>query len=228
MRENQIAFEMQQNEPEDHFGTLLLLCVALLRTDARRNATSFWRGTCCRRTRFLSVFVKKTPGTRSIPHWKTRAGDACGLAIYLTDRSQKNRSTVNRAGLLTDAEQAGLSATNRVISCAPSNPTSSQINPVSQRPVKFDFSQPQRCGDRPETIPLRCAVAPTPLRLLRNPVLFARTMHGRFAICPGKKPDNAGALVVKLLHTSPALQLMIQRQPVSAPRTTVQAIIGGG
>ena len=25
MRENNIAFEMQQNEPEDHFGTLLLL-----------------------------------------------------------------------------------------------------------------------------------------------------------------------------------------------------------
>ena len=29
MRENNIAFEMQQNEPEDHFGTLLLLAAWL-------------------------------------------------------------------------------------------------------------------------------------------------------------------------------------------------------
>ena len=35
MRENAIAFEMQQNEPEDHFGTLLLLAAWL--------AVSLWR-----------------------------------------------------------------------------------------------------------------------------------------------------------------------------------------
>ncbi len=29
MRENHIAFEMQQNEPEDHFGTLLMLAAWL-------------------------------------------------------------------------------------------------------------------------------------------------------------------------------------------------------
>ena len=29
MRENGIAFEMQQNEPEDHFGTVLLLAAWL-------------------------------------------------------------------------------------------------------------------------------------------------------------------------------------------------------
>ncbi|MGO1310080.1 MAG: Tat proofreading chaperone DmsD [Kluyvera intermedia] len=33
MRDNQIAFDVQQNEPEDHFGTLLLLAAWLVEND---------------------------------------------------------------------------------------------------------------------------------------------------------------------------------------------------
>jgi TorA maturation chaperone TorD len=44
MRENGIAFEMQQNEPEDHFGTLLLLAAWLAENGREASAIGFWRG----------------------------------------------------------------------------------------------------------------------------------------------------------------------------------------
>jgi TorA maturation chaperone TorD len=47
MRENGIAFEMQQNEPEDHFGTLLLLAAWLAENGREASAIGFWRGTFC-------------------------------------------------------------------------------------------------------------------------------------------------------------------------------------
>ncbi|MBF2788702.1 MULTISPECIES: Tat proofreading chaperone DmsD [Enterobacter] len=58
MRENTIAFEMQQNEPEDHFGTLLLLAAWLAENGRESECAQLlawhllpWS------TRFLSVFV---------------------------------------------------------------------------------------------------------------------------------------------------------------------------
>ena len=58
MRENHIAFEMQQNEPEDHFGTLLLLGAWLAENGREAECEQLlawhllpWS------TRFLSVFV---------------------------------------------------------------------------------------------------------------------------------------------------------------------------
>ena len=58
MRENAIAFEMQQNEPEDHFGTLLLLTAWLAENGREAECAQLlawhllpWS------TRFLSVFV---------------------------------------------------------------------------------------------------------------------------------------------------------------------------
>ena len=59
MRENNIAFEMQQNEPEDHFGTLLLLAAWLAENGREAECAQLlawhllpWS------TRFLSVFVE--------------------------------------------------------------------------------------------------------------------------------------------------------------------------
>ena len=58
MRENTIAFETQQNEPEDHFGTLLLLAAWLAENGRDAECDQLlawhllpWSG------RFLSVFV---------------------------------------------------------------------------------------------------------------------------------------------------------------------------
>ena len=58
MRENNIAFEMQQNEPEGHFGTLLLLGAWLAENGREAECEQLlawhllpWS------TRFLSVFV---------------------------------------------------------------------------------------------------------------------------------------------------------------------------
>ena len=59
MRENAIAFEMQQNEPEDHFGTLLLLAAWLAENGREAECAQLlawhllpWS------TRFLTVFVE--------------------------------------------------------------------------------------------------------------------------------------------------------------------------
>jgi len=59
MRDNGIAFEMAQNEPEDHFGTLLLLAAWLAETgrDAERDQLLAWH-LLPWSTRFLAVFVE--------------------------------------------------------------------------------------------------------------------------------------------------------------------------
>ncbi|MFP5593704.1 Tat proofreading chaperone DmsD [Kluyvera sp. 142486] len=60
MRENQIAFDVEQNEPEDHFGTLLMLAAWLLengRDDACNQLLAWhllpWA------PRFLAEFIEK-------------------------------------------------------------------------------------------------------------------------------------------------------------------------
>lgn len=59
MRDNSIAFEMAQNEPEDSFGTLLLLAAWLAETgrDAERDQLLAWH-LLPWSTRFLAVFVE--------------------------------------------------------------------------------------------------------------------------------------------------------------------------
>lgn len=59
MRDNGIAFEMAQNEPEDHFGTLLLMAAWLAETgrDAELDQLLAWH-LLPWSTRFLSVFVE--------------------------------------------------------------------------------------------------------------------------------------------------------------------------
>ncbi len=69
MRENHIAFEMQQNEPEDHFGTLLMLAAWLAENVAKQNATSFLPGICCHGARVSLAYSLKTRPIRSTPRW---------------------------------------------------------------------------------------------------------------------------------------------------------------
>ena len=59
MRDNGIAFEMAQNEPEDHFGTLLLLAAWLAETgrDAEREQLLAWH-LLPWSSRFLTLFVE--------------------------------------------------------------------------------------------------------------------------------------------------------------------------
>ncbi|MDI3426392.1 MULTISPECIES: Tat proofreading chaperone DmsD [Enterobacter] len=59
MRDNNIHFEMQQNEPEDHFGTLLLLAAWLVENgrEAERDQLLAWH-LLPWSTRFLSEFVE--------------------------------------------------------------------------------------------------------------------------------------------------------------------------
>lgn len=59
MRDNGIVFEMAQNEPEDHFGTLLLLAAWLAETgcDAERDQLLAWH-LLPWSTRFFTVFVE--------------------------------------------------------------------------------------------------------------------------------------------------------------------------
>lgn len=59
MRDNGIAFEMAQNEPEDHFGTLLLLAAWLAETgrDAERDQLLAWH-LLPWSTRFLTLFFE--------------------------------------------------------------------------------------------------------------------------------------------------------------------------
>lgn len=59
MRDNTIAFEMQQNEPEDHFGTLLMLAAWLAENgrDAQRDQLLAWHLLPWSQ-RFLAVFIE--------------------------------------------------------------------------------------------------------------------------------------------------------------------------
>lgn len=57
MRENGIQFEMQQNEPEDHFGSLLLLAAGLPRMTVIMNANNSARHLFPWSSRFLDVFI---------------------------------------------------------------------------------------------------------------------------------------------------------------------------
>lgn len=57
MRENGIQFEMQQNEPEDHFGSLLLLAAGLPRMIVIMNANNSARHLFPWSSRFLDVFI---------------------------------------------------------------------------------------------------------------------------------------------------------------------------
>ncbi len=59
MRDNGIAFEMAQNEPEDHFGTLLLLAAWLAETgrNAERDQLLAWH-LLPWSSRFLAMFVE--------------------------------------------------------------------------------------------------------------------------------------------------------------------------
>ena len=224
MRENQIAFEMQQNEPEDHFGTLLLLRGSL-RTDARRRDQLLAWHLLPWSTRFLSVFVENA----GRPFY-TALGKLAQLTLAdwqstLLIPVAENRSTVNRAGLLTDAEQAGLQP-NRVISCAPSNPASSQINPVSQRPSGVRFFRAQRCGIPARNDPTSLCGSAQTSTAIAEPCSLARTMRP-FAVC-GQRADNAGRWWW-LLHTSPALAVddsAPARQ--CAPHHQIHPVIGCG
>ncbi|ASV55334.1 hypothetical protein LJPFL01_1971 [Lelliottia jeotgali] len=60
MRDNSIAFEMKQNEPEDHFGTLLMLAAWLAENerDAERNQLLAWHLLPWSQ-RFLTVFIEQ-------------------------------------------------------------------------------------------------------------------------------------------------------------------------
>ena len=82
MRENGIAFEMQQNEPEDHFGTLLLLAAWLIENAAIRSATSSWRGTCCRGVPASCRYLSTMRVTVLHRAGQACAADAGGLAIH--------------------------------------------------------------------------------------------------------------------------------------------------
>lgn len=55
MRENQIAFDVQQNEPEDHFGTLLMLAAWLVENGREEACNQLlpWA------PRFLAEFIEK-------------------------------------------------------------------------------------------------------------------------------------------------------------------------
>ncbi len=66
MRENAIAFEMQQNEPE---GLCYCWRHGWPRTAAMRSVLNFWRGTCCRGAPASCPCLSTTPGIRFIPRW---------------------------------------------------------------------------------------------------------------------------------------------------------------
>ncbi|MBP1520851.1 Tat proofreading chaperone DmsD [Salmonella enterica subsp. enterica serovar Worthington] len=57
MRENGIQFEMQQNEPEDHFGSLLLLAARLAENDRHHECEQLGRHLFPWSSRFLDVFI---------------------------------------------------------------------------------------------------------------------------------------------------------------------------
>lgn len=69
MRENGIQFEMQQNEPEDHFGSLLLLAACLPRMTVIMNANNSWPGICFRGRPAFWTYLSIMPGIRFIRRW---------------------------------------------------------------------------------------------------------------------------------------------------------------
>lgn len=68
MRENGIQFEMQQNEPEDHFGSLLLLAAGLPRMAVIMNANNS-AGICFRGRPAFWTYLSIMPGIRFIRRW---------------------------------------------------------------------------------------------------------------------------------------------------------------
>ncbi len=69
MREKGIQFEMKQNEPEDHFGSLLLMLRGWRRMVARQNAKNCWHGTFFRGQHVFLMFLSKKQNTLSTVHW---------------------------------------------------------------------------------------------------------------------------------------------------------------
>jgi TorA maturation chaperone TorD len=70
MRENNIAFEMQQNEPEDHFGTLLLLAAWLAENGREAGVRSASGVAPAAVEHPLPVWcLSTTPGIRFMPRW---------------------------------------------------------------------------------------------------------------------------------------------------------------
>lgn len=68
MRENGIQFEMQQNEPEDHFGSLLLLAARLAEND-RHHECEQLGGICFRGRPAFWTYLSIMPGIRFIRRW---------------------------------------------------------------------------------------------------------------------------------------------------------------
>ena len=187
MRENQIAFEMQQNEPEDHFGTLLLLAAWLTENgrETERDQLLAWH-LLPWSTRFLSVFVENAGHPFYTALGKTRAADACGLAIYLTDPGRRKTALpLTALACSRMLSKPGSQPPNRVISCAPSNPASSQINPVSQRPSRSSIFRAQRCGIPARNDPTSLCGSAQTSTAIAEPCSLARTMRP-FAVCRAK------------------------------------------
>lgn len=69
MRENGIQFEMQQNEPEDHFGRCCCWRPGLPRMAAIMNANNSRHGICFRGRPAFWTYLSIMPGIRFIRRW---------------------------------------------------------------------------------------------------------------------------------------------------------------
>ncbi len=70
MREKGIQFEMKQNEPEDHFGSLLLMAAWLAENGRQTECEELlaWHLFVVVNT-FFSMFLSKKQNTLSTVHW---------------------------------------------------------------------------------------------------------------------------------------------------------------